>query len=263
MKYSLNIGINIYPDTDENLDGCVNDANDWARELENRGFEATKLIDSKATKEAIIGHIKELVAKAKRGDIVVITYSGHGTWVEDENGDEADGRDEALCPYDVAKGNIIIDDELHNIFINRNWGAKIIFISDSCHSGSVNMAPNMLNRKVAKIRFLEPKVYLRGDKEIVKKLKSIKKAKAKMKSTSLLLTACKDMEYSYDTYFRGRANGAFTHTAIKCLKSLKKDATYQDWYRKIREHLPSSSYPQTPQIVATNYQKYRWRVFNA
>ena len=177
MKRSLHIGINIYPETDNNLDGCVNDANDWQEELEKRGFQTEKLLDSQATKEAIISHIEELVAKTRRDDIAVITYSGHGTWIVDEDGDEIDGRDEALCPYDVAKGNIVVDDELYEIFIRRNWGARIIFISDSCHSGSVNRASRFLpdtdndGWKFPKIRYLAPEVYLRGDREAIVKAK--------------------------------------------------------------------------------------------
>jgi hypothetical protein len=38
-------------------------------------------------------------------------YSGHGTPVQDKNGDEADGQDEALYLYD----GVLLDDELHEI----------------------------------------------------------------------------------------------------------------------------------------------------
>jgi metacaspase-1 len=30
-------------------------------------------------------------------------YSGHGTQIPDDDGDEADGMDEALCPVDYQK----------------------------------------------------------------------------------------------------------------------------------------------------------------
>ena len=68
------------------------------------------------------------------------------------------------------------------------------------------------------------------------------------------------MEYSYDAWFNGRANGAFTYTALKCLRALDSEASYQDWYREIRKYLPNIHYPQTPQIVASKYQKYRWKI---
>jgi metacaspase-1 len=50
----------------------------------------------------------------------------------------------------------------------------------------------------------------------------------------------------YDASFDGRPNGAFTYFALATLKELPAGATYRDWVREIRGHLPSQSYPQTP-----------------
>jgi hypothetical protein len=69
-----------------------------------------------------------------------------------------------------------------------------------------------------------------------------------------------DSEYSWDTQFRGRPNGAFTYYAIKTLKTLPPDATYEQWYRKIRDYLPSSRLPQNPQILGPA-QARRFRIF--
>jgi len=44
---------------------------------------------------------------------LVVHYSGHGTFVKDRNGDEADGQDEAMYLYDGA----LLDDELSEILI--------------------------------------------------------------------------------------------------------------------------------------------------
>ncbi|HGZ69864.1 MAG TPA: caspase family protein, partial [Nitratifractor sp.] len=127
MKRSLHIGINEYPDTGSDLSGCVNDANDWRLELEARGFVAESLLDGEAKKGAMVEAISKIVADTGRDDIAVITYSGHGTWVPDKDGDEVDKRDEALCPNDIAKGEVLVDDELYEIFSNRKWGARVIF----------------------------------------------------------------------------------------------------------------------------------------
>ena len=42
---SLCIGINDYPGTGSDLNGCVNDALDWAAELRGRGFETITLLN--------------------------------------------------------------------------------------------------------------------------------------------------------------------------------------------------------------------------
>ncbi|MFD1691434.1 caspase family protein [Azotobacter chroococcum] len=97
-KNALCIGINDYPGTDSDLSGCVNDAHDWAAVLQGYGFNVSTLIDEQATREAMLGAIGNLIGSAQSGDTVVLTYSGHGTWLEDTDGDEPDARDEALCP---------------------------------------------------------------------------------------------------------------------------------------------------------------------
>ena len=52
-KKALCIGINNYPGTHMDLQGCVNDANDWAGVLGARGFKVATLLDDQATKAAI------------------------------------------------------------------------------------------------------------------------------------------------------------------------------------------------------------------
>jgi metacaspase-1 len=65
---------------------CVNDANDWEGVLKNRGFTTvTKLLDNQATGNAIRTAIEAAVTKANSGDIVVIQYSGHGSFVPDDD----------------------------------------------------------------------------------------------------------------------------------------------------------------------------------
>jgi len=269
MKRSLHIGINDYPGTGSDLSGCVNDANDWRETLEARGFEAASLIDSGATKRNMHEAISTIVGNTNRDDIAVITYSGHGTWVPDEDDDEVDGRDEALCPHDITEGQVLTDDELYEIFTGRKRGARIIFISDSCHSGTISRACNVMLGadgdawSFQKIRFLAPEFYIRNDETRLKKALKVERVKArgKIRAASVLLSGCKDDEYSYDAWFNGRPNGAFTFVALQAIKNLPNDATYRDWYREIRRFLPHVYYPQTPQLSGSYRQRAKWRVF--
>lgn len=270
MKRSLHIGINNYPGTNSDLSGCVNDANDWKDALEKRDFETVILLDTEATKVNMVEAITKIVEDTTKDDIAVITYSGHGTWVPDEDGDEADGRDEALCPHDIMDGNILTDDELYEIFSQRTWGARIIFISDSCHSGSVSRASRFMpgaeddDWKFPKIKFLPPELYLKNNRTLLNRALRVegKSSHGKIRAASVLLAGCKDTEYSYDAWFNSRANGAFTYAALQALDTLDSDATYGDWYKEIRKFLPHVQYPQTPQILASRYQKNKWKVFS-
>ena len=154
-KNALCIGINDYPGTQSDLKGCVNDANDWAAVLQGKGFGTKLLLDAQATKAAMVSAITGLVGSAKNGDTVAITFSGHGTYAPDTSGDESDGLDEALCPYDIFQGNALIDDELHQLFQQRKIGVRVILISDSCHSGTVlRNAPSDPDADAPRVRFL-------------------------------------------------------------------------------------------------------------
>ena len=90
-KLALCIGINDYPGTGSDLSGCVNDANDWAAVLKQNGFTVAKLLNSAATKKAILTSMKGMVSTVAKGDSIVIQYSGHGTYIPDQDGDEPDG----------------------------------------------------------------------------------------------------------------------------------------------------------------------------
>jgi hypothetical protein len=225
--------------------------------------------------------MREMVGTLRRGQTGVITYSGHGTWVPDEDGDEADHRDEAICPVDLWDHGVITDDELYQIFTARAVGARLIFVSDSCHSGSVNRFAGPLlyhavdrrqteggwdvdTRPVRLARFLAPSTFLTGAQ--LEKARSIGHAVAgRSRSSALTFTGCRDTEYSYDAWFPQpdggqRANGAFTRVALDALRSMPQIASYKDWHAAIRRVLPSQDYPQEPQLAGT-YEQKRWPLF--
>lgn len=268
-KRALCIGINNYPGTHMDLSGCVNDANDWAAELTARGFAVSKLIDSQATKAAMVSGIRALIGGAVSGDVTVITYSGHGTYVPDTNGDEVDGLDEGLCPYDLqTNGAALLDDEINELFSARKAGVRLVLISDSCHSGTVTRAaaPDPDAEDAPRPRFMPMGNWLPADQlprgisgQLLTSVPvtaggSPFAAALSRKTGDLLLAGCKEgpNNFSYDARIAGRPCGAFTYYALKALKALPANATYADWYARINPvFLPSASYPQSPQIVGT------------
>ncbi|MBN1102108.1 MAG: caspase family protein [Deltaproteobacteria bacterium] len=268
-KRALCIGINDYPGTDSDLEGCVNDAHDWAAALEIWGFAVRKMMNRDATGKAMRKAIKGLVAKAKEGDSIVIQFSGHGSFVPDLDGDEPDGTDECLCPYDVKTKGPITDDELFELLRSGQPGVKVLMISDSCHSGTVaRFAPittppttNAIDAPQRKVRFLPPSVYLpKREAATLGEKRRPRPSSPPGRYAALLMAGCQDTEYSFDAYFRGRPNGAFTFVALRALSSLPAKATYYDWFRKIRRMLPSRQYPQTPNLYGSSSMK-KWKVF--
>lgn len=265
-KLALCIGINDYPGTDMDLTGCVNDANDWAAELGKRGFSVSKLLDEQATKAGMVAGFKRLIGQAVSGDVVVITYSGHGTYQYDTNGDEADGLDEALCPYDIrAIDAALIDDEIHAMFMTRRDGVHLVLIADSCHSGTVNRAPPSSADKEAgrTPRFLPPRAWMsdahlaRGGphgapvpQQATHAAGPALAAAADDDAGDVLMAGCEEGEghFSYDANFMNRPNGAFTFYALKALRALPEGASYVQWHKALADDLPSTRYPQKPQI---------------
>jgi len=268
-KYGLCIGINNYPGTGSDLAGCVNDANDWARELAKRGFDVERLLDGKAKRKPMLAAIEATVTKAKAGDAVVVQYSGHGSFVPDDDSDEPDGTDECLCPYDINANGPITDDELFDLYSGRAPGAKVLMISDSCHSGTVARfapitTPTTMRGKQApqrKVRFLPPAAFL-SQRNLAKfgARRAIRRSSPPGRYGALLMSGCQDTEYSYDAYFEGRPNGAFTFVALRALAKLPANATYAAWYRAIRAALPSQQYPQTPNLYGSKSMR-KWKVF--
>jgi uncharacterized caspase-like protein len=267
-KRALCIGINDYPGTGSDLAGCVNDAHDWATVLEDRGFTVKMMLNRQATVKAMREAIESLVADARKGDSIVLQYSGHGSFVPDLHGDEEDGTDECLCPYDVRRNGPIIDDELYEISSRSAKGVKLVMISDSCHSGTVTRfapittPPTTMGKDAPQrtVRFLPPTVYL--PKNEVAKLglrRAIRQSSPPGRPGALLMAGCQEAEYSFDAYFQGRPNGAFTFVAIRALSKLHPDATYSDWFKEIRKTLPSRQYPQSPNLYGPSGMK-KWKV---
>lgn len=260
-KRAVCVGINDYPGTYNDLGGCVNDANDWADLLKD-GFEFGKQIqiitDSGATKDRILQALGDLVTGSKSGDIIVFTYSGHGTWVPDQGTpDECDNRDEAICAYD---GNII-DDDIRAVIRQMEPGVRLTIISDSCHSGGVTRA--MLKRArtidtesadtAPRPRYMPPEDE-RGAlrTELIPVRKRFIYPESDMQE--ILVSGCNSTEYSYDAVIGGRRNGAMTALAIRVIKN-NPSATYRYFHKALRELLPSTRYPQSPQLEGSKANK--------
>ena len=90
--------------------------------LERRGYLVDALLDREATRARIVEALRTAIGQATDNDCLVFTFSGHGSWLPDDDRDEPDARDEMMCPYDVMKEQYLLDDELHDIFCAKAAG---------------------------------------------------------------------------------------------------------------------------------------------
>ncbi len=260
---ALLVGINDYPGTGADLAGCVNDVLDVAallREPEFGAYDVEVLCDAGASKGAVVERARELISATGYRDRGVVWYSGHGTWVPDRDGDEEDGRDEALVMYDYASGGLLTDDEIFQLYQGRRYGSRHAMFTDSCHSGTVTrgiMEPVCAHDDACG-KFLPPVTVLPSDQLELARAVESKPFRGRSRSSVLHISGCADHEYSYDARFGPdrRPNGAFTYVALQTLRA-ERPATYADWHAAIRRLLPSAVYPQTPQL-AGSYTQERW-----
>lgn len=104
------------------------------------------LKDEEATKKRIVNAFRELAKKIQPYDTVFIAFSLHGGLILDifnfpeagvRSGDEEDGEDEVLVPYDARAGDprtFLIDDEICFLLQSLKANRKILVI-DACASG--------------------------------------------------------------------------------------------------------------------------------
>lgn len=140
--FGLVIGIDDY-DHVPDLQGAVNDANDIADALTDLGADVTLLLNDAASRAAVMAAWTNIATRAAPGDRIVVTYAGHGSY-EPEHiiGSEADGRDEnfLLAGFSFTgpgAGERIRDDEIAAL-IALSPQAEVVFVADSCHSGTVS-----------------------------------------------------------------------------------------------------------------------------
>jgi hypothetical protein len=263
-KKALCVGINDYPGEGSDLNGCVNDAKAWANLLiKTYSFPSGSvklLLDAQATKDGIMTGLKKLLAGAKSGDVLVFTNSSHGTYVTDTSSDEP-LYDEALCPFDCDR-NLIVDDELRELFSGLPKGVALTVISDSCHSGTVTRAaineniPWLKTPDDRRVRFLHPSLI--GKSMLSNPFQAVDRSKAKhpqSKMKEVLLSGCTASEYSYDALIGGKYHGAMTYFAIQAIRETGDTITYAQLRSRLLHLLDQAGYPQHPQLEGTAANK--------
>ena len=150
--YALLVGVNSYKaDFIPDLKGCRNDIDLLVSVLKSR-FEVQPehvrvLYDEQAThaaiQQAFREHLIDRAIQAKSAGepapAFLFHFSGHGEQVFDDNGDEADGYDEALVTYDapmeyqpgIEKSLLIILGGCRNLLLN------VVFTNHHHHSHSL------------------------------------------------------------------------------------------------------------------------------
>lgn len=151
-RHALLIGIDQYPKFPprNQLSGCVHDVTAMGRVLtEHFRFPPSNLqhlCNEEATRDGILSAMSQMLDIVEDDEVVVVHFCGHGSQVVDIDGDEADGYDETIVPYDSGRSKAhnldITDDEIDTWL--RCLGERtpwVTLIFDSCHSGTITRDP--------------------------------------------------------------------------------------------------------------------------
>lgn len=244
-KRAFLVGIN-YRGSQYELNGCINDVENikdvlvkiYHYDLANI-LVLTDDTPYKPTKANIVAGWKWLYSNLPSSDFVgevdypyfdnaqtayYFHYSGHGSYVEDVNGDEKDGRDEVLCPIDHESNGMIVDDDIRILLADKvNEKSRLVCTMDCCHSGtSIDLQFNAT-------------VNQRNNVEL-----EVNNAYAPTKGNVIMISGCKDHQTSADIALPSGAVGALSFSLLAVLHENNYQISYGDLIVKIRNYIKTN-----------------------
>ena len=237
-KRALLIGVSEYASNNSdnedvwtNIHG-TNDVELLFKTLKKQSFNIATLCNKEATATKIRKALKKAASSCNEGDLVYIHFSCHGQPVEDLNGDEPEGWDEALVPIDAKKvyqkgvyegKNHIIDDELNEYLreIRTKVGKNgfVYVVVDACHAGSSyrgdekeRITRGTYRGFTASDKPFVPKIDKRGKIEI---------EKSNVMSDICILEACRSYQVNSEIQENGIYYGSLSYYVNKVLQNIQ------------------------------------------
>lgn len=124
--YAVVVGVEKYDGTVTDLGASVDDAQNMYNFLRaNKNNKVVYLTDTNATKQNILYAMEKTFALAKKDDMIIFFFAGHG----------AEGM---FCPHNVNGGkNALLHTEVKSMFKKSHAKHKLV-IADACFSGSIH-----------------------------------------------------------------------------------------------------------------------------
>lgn len=263
---SIHIGVNrvdpAHYGGPRTLLGCENDAREMSRIASRRGYEVRPLLLSEGAKIAAVRGELSYAAKALyAGDILLLTFSGHGGTVPDDNHDERFDTDQTWCLYDEE----LVDDEIYGRLADFRRGVRVVVVSDSCFSG--NILWELLTDRVVPdhrewgrgLRGLHPDVAARTYRRNRARYDEIQTIfphgrDVRLSASVLLMAACLENETARD----GEANGLFTEELLRAWKEGRFDDTYFQFFASIADAVNQRRRTQRPWIQPDGPDPEQW-----
>ena len=248
----------------------VNDVPLVVSALNRHHFRITVLADRDATHNAILVALANMIREANAGDIVVIHYSGHGHQITDDDGDEIDGYDELLVPYDAPnfagfdhpgyKGEQHIrDDSLAKIIasIRQKIGptGNVVFSLDACFSGSGTRGTHATSHAIRGVArpIGAPARTIRDEREQVDSVIELLSSRASNASAAPLIVFSATREDQVDEEINDGESevGPLSFALAKYLTTANTKETYTTLFSRVRVEMKARVPGQDPQLEGT------------
>jgi hypothetical protein len=246
LKRALLIGINYLEDPRNTLYGCINDVKNIEAKLRIANPECKEfriLTDAttepllKPTRQNIIDGINWLVNGLKPNESVFFHYSGHGGLTLDRSGDEKSGFDSCIYPINKGKIEIITDDELRIMLVNKiPTGCKGFAVLDCCHSGSALDLRYLISApEYGKINISQNTKYPKANGSVI------------------FLSGCADNQVAADTVdSKNVPSGALTNALLEVWNQYGMNIKFKYLLWDVRDVLKKKGYNQIPQMSCSN-----------
>jgi hypothetical protein len=142
--HALVVGIDDYRRVNK-LHGAVNDARDIDAALQRGGVEdRTLLLDAEASRERFLQSLEALHRKAARGDLVILTFAGHGMKAPERIANSKEDHSDELilfADFDPSAPNSL--DRVFGWEIYEHLkrfhesGVPVLYLADSCYGGGM------------------------------------------------------------------------------------------------------------------------------
>lgn len=279
--FVLQVGIGKYVNAPvwAELRGAVTDVLEMRKVLESERWgvppaNIVTLTDAEGTKTRIFAEFRShLIENAKkhydrvkdprRGAVVMFQFSGHGSQVPDVNNDEKDdGKDETLVTHDSqdvkGKNFDITDDEIFALTDElRQWTHNVVYVLDSCHSGSGTRNAEDVRRLPERKTVPEPVAGVgTTTRSGTKKEEDGDSGVLPADADYIVITAARPDELaSQKNCFeecgattRPVVFGNLTFYLIEELKNARADTSYRELMENVRRRVTAEKPTQTPQL---------------
>ncbi|MEM6800466.1 MAG: caspase family protein [Bacteroidota bacterium] len=271
--YALLAGINKYPDA-SHLKGCVNDIQHIKTYLEGREdleLDLRVLTEEAATKQAIIEGFELHLSKAKKDELILFYFAGHGveenTDIEIFQSDSSTKNLQALLCWNTDTRNpqdpqktCLADKELRYLIAGLNQEADTYIITDCCHSGGntrLNGEKRQAQDKSISARSWEGFHF--HDKIDQAATQNHSLSELIPRAPHVHLSACRNTEVAWEgKYNEETKGGQFSIALFNLLKNAQKPLSIQQVYDQLLNRMRGlGNKAQSPTLYVKHPDPYK------